>query len=225
MNATKGDDRSAQKQLFAGLAFSGQITASMTHELNNVLGTIEQVVGLIEDLSATDVVRQAGISDKLLDVVGRVTKQTDRGTTLIKNLNGFAHLSDNEVAECDLGDLVEQTVVLCARFAKMRKVQLVTVRPDQSIVIRSCPFQIVQAIFGGIKTALQIAEPPEPIQIGLGPCERGGLMTIDVRGDLKSGHAIGREATEEQSITRPDQTVESVGDGLHRIEVMLQGDA
>lgn len=210
------DDSATHQQLIAGLAFSGEITASVTHELNNVIGTIEQVTGLIEDLAVTDAIREAGVSDKLLDVVSRVTKQADRGTALIKRLNGFAHLSDNPMAECDLGQLVESMVALSARFASMRRVQLTTVSLDQSIVIKSNPFQVALAIFGGIKRALQIAKPKEPIEISLGPCERGGILTIDVRCD-------GDETPLEASETQHDCTLESVEDGLLRIKVMLQG--
>ena len=42
----------ADKTLSESLAFFGAINASVTHELNNVLGTIEQISGLLEDLAA-----------------------------------------------------------------------------------------------------------------------------------------------------------------------------
>ncbi|MFH1686298.1 MAG: hypothetical protein ABIE70_02095 [bacterium] len=219
------DNTAARQRLFAGLAFSGEITASVTHELNNVLGTIEQVTGLIEDLADTDAVRQAGISDKLLDVVGRVTKQTVRGTALINHLNGFAHLSDNAAAECDLGELVQRMAVLSARFAKMRKVQLATTLPDQSITIRSSPFEVTQAIFGGIKRALQMAKPPEPIKIGLSPYEGSGLLIIDVQSDEESARGTVGESVNKPSGSRPDYSEESLGDGHYRIRVLLRADS
>jgi len=178
MNSNRNSD---QQQLFESLSFSGEITASVTHELNNVLGTIEQVTGLIEDMAATDVAQKAGISDKLLDIVNRVIRQSDRGTALIKRLNAFAHLADNAVVECDLGELLENIVGLSERIARMNKVQLVTTGLDQKIIVKANPFMIVRTIYSAIKRAIQIADPSESIQINSDQDQEEAVITIDVR--------------------------------------------
>ncbi len=196
-----------QKRLLEGLAFSGEITASVTHELNNVLGTIEQMTGLVEDLAEIDSVREAGLSDKLIDVGGRIVKQTDRGTALIRHLNYFAHLSDIATAQCKLDELLENLVALSERFANMRRIQLVTSGLDAEVVVPSHPFPIAQVIFDVIRRTLQVAEPSEPVEIALTPCDEGGMITFDLlcRQESSGSNDDGRK---EGELDRPKGRIE-----------------
>jgi len=179
MSSTRSE-QPGQQRLLEGLAFSGEITASVTHELNNVLGTIEQMTGLVEDLAEIDSVREAGLSEKLIDVGGRIVRQADRGTVLIRHLNYFAHLSDIAATQCKLGELLENLVALSERFAAMRRIRLVTSGFESEIVVSSRPFPIAQVIFGLIRKTLQVAEPSEPVEISLTPCDDGGVITFDL---------------------------------------------
>ena len=56
---TDKNNKTADQPVHSTLGFMGEITASVTHELSNVIGTIEQIAGLIGDLAETDDIRKA----------------------------------------------------------------------------------------------------------------------------------------------------------------------
>jgi len=160
------------------LSFMGEITASVTHELNNVLGTIEQVTGLIEDLAAVDFAQNSEIAGKLLDVVEKVARQSDRGTSLIKRLNRFAHLNDEPFGEYNIAELLETMIYLSERAAKMNKVELVAGTIDRDIIIGIRPLATAKEIYDVIKLGIRLANPSEKVEIDLHPCDNGGEMVV-----------------------------------------------
>lgn len=164
--------------LRSGLAFNGRITASVTHELNNVIGTIMQVVGLIEDLAMTEEVKQANLSDKMLSVVDRIERQADRGTTLIKQLNAFAHLGDEDRAECHLGEMLTNLANLSERLIGLKKVSLKRSRLDRNIVVITSPIQLAQAVFGSLQAALQVTTQGQEIELGMSESNQGAAIDI-----------------------------------------------
>ncbi len=164
--------------LKSGLVFSGRITASVTHELNNVVGTIMQVVGLIEDLAMTDEVRKADLSDKMLSVVERVERQADRGTALIQHLNAFAHLSDEDRADCRLGELLTTMANLSDRLVGLRKVSLKRSGLNQALTVVTSPMQLAQATFGCIQAALDATPGGSELELRLS--ERDSGADIDI---------------------------------------------
>lgn len=164
--------------LRSGLAFNGRITASVTHELNNVIGTIMQVVGLIEDLAMSDEVKQAGLSDRVLSVVERIERQADRGTALIKRLNTFAHLSDKERAECQLGDLLTTMANLSERLVGLKKATLIRSGLGQEVTVITNPIQFAQVVFGCIDAVLSVSSAGDEIELRLSPIKTGGLIEV-----------------------------------------------
>jgi hypothetical protein len=87
--------------------FQGRITASVSHEINNVLATISETAGLLADLT------ELGMSGRPLDAselrrcADTVVEEVKRGFSVVKNLNAFAHSGDEPVAEVDLTELVD----------------------------------------------------------------------------------------------------------------------
>ena len=161
------------------LAFYGAITASATHELNNVLATVDQVIGLVEDLALSQTIQEPGVSEKLLSVVERVMKQSSRGTALIRQLNTFAHLGDSAATECNLGSLLDTIAALTERIAGMRKVQLSTAGLDHQVVVTCNALALAQVVFLCIKRALAVTAREESIAIGLTPDDQGGRISFE----------------------------------------------
>jgi len=161
------------------LAFYGAITASATHELNNVLATVDQVIGLVEDLAMSQTIQEAGVSEKLLSVVERIMKQSSRGTELIRQLNTFAHLGDSAATECNLGSLLGTIAALTERIAGMRKVQLTTAGLDHTVVVTCNALALAQVVFLCIKRALAVTAQKESIAIGLTPHDKGGRISFE----------------------------------------------
>jgi len=193
----------------------------VTHELNNVLGTIEQVTGLIEDLAETDAIRDHGVAEKILSVVDRVGKQAERGAGLIKRLNSFAHLTDEGETTCNLAELLENIVALSERKARMGKATLVTAGLDREIIITASPLLVVQFVYGAIKRALAIADPTEPIRISLTRSEAGGEISIDVRCGQGVPEDKATDTTAACATRLGGRIEETDSDGLRTIKLVI----
>ncbi|MEZ5359619.1 MAG: hypothetical protein R3F48_12440 [Candidatus Zixiibacteriota bacterium] len=169
-----------EELLVEGLKFSGAITASVTHELNNVLGTIEQISGLLEDLAYTLEEKDSELSNQLNDIAGRIVRQTDRGSALIKQLNTFAHSSDAVSAEINVEDVLKNLDALMARMAKMNKVALEMTTPDDVIIISGYPYRFRQIVFGIIRRILPAVNRESTIQIET--IKDNNQLVLSVRG-------------------------------------------
>ena len=76
------------------LRFFGRMTASLSHDINNVFSTINELAGLIHDLDALARQGDRIAPDKIRSLTERISAQVGRGEILIKQLNRFAHAVD-----------------------------------------------------------------------------------------------------------------------------------
>ncbi|MEJ2737106.1 MAG: histidine kinase dimerization/phospho-acceptor domain-containing protein, partial [Anaerolineae bacterium] len=129
------------------LAFFGAITASVSHELNNVISIIDQTAGLLQDLLAGAREDQPIPNERLQRIADSVAAQTDRGVRIIKRLNTFAHSVDDPVKEFEINPTVENLVALARRFASLKRVELEAKLPDTPPKVTNNPFRVQQALF------------------------------------------------------------------------------
>jgi len=106
------------------IAFFGAITASVSHELNNVISIIDQTAGLLDDLLVGAANGREIKPESLQRVADGITKQTGRGVSIIKRLNRFAHTTDDDRIAYELNEVVENLTELVRRFAERRRVKL-----------------------------------------------------------------------------------------------------
>lgn len=153
-----------------GLAFFGSITASTTHELNNVMSIIEQNAGLLEDLCAGTEYGRPLEPEKLREISEKIQRQIQRGVVIIKRLNYFAHSVDEPLATVQLNTLVSNIVDICQRFAILKKLNLRGDYPSEEITLQSNPFILEQAIFTCINQTMDLLE-------------KDGLLTVSFKRD------------------------------------------
>jgi len=180
---SRDDNINLQDQFLShGLYFSGSITASVTHELNNVLGTIDQLSGLLEDLAFT-VSNEGEIKEEQLRTISdRISVQTERGIKLIKRLNRFAHSSDETISNINIVEAIENIVALMQRLASMQKVKLVMTKPKEDIMVFTNQFILLEIIFLVIKKILPCTNPDTELEVI--PSEQNKDVLIAI----KSGH-------------------------------------
>jgi signal transduction histidine kinase len=178
-------DKPAQDDGEDGLAFFGAITASVSHELNNVLSIIDQIAGLLEDQLATVRTGQPLRPERLQDIHGRIQKQTQRGIEIIRSLNRFAHSVDVPCCEFELADTLRNLLALTDRLAQLRRVRLEATYPPQALRMTGNPFLVQQAVFVGLRTFLTAAEPQTVIEIALG--RSGDQARIEICGPAAVG--------------------------------------
>jgi len=163
------------------LEFFGEITASVSHELNNAFATIEQTAGLLEDLIAAG--ECEGLAkDQLQRIADRIGKQTARGATIVKRLNTFAHSTDATEREIEFNELAENVLALANRLIERRRVQLDFRTVDERIVVSGNLFLVQEALFLSVRAVVSVM--PEGSRV-LVSTEMGDTMArIAVDGEL-----------------------------------------
>ncbi len=173
------DSNADEQLLYGGLAFFGAVTASVSHELNNVISIIDQTTGLVEDMIAA-VDRGKPISvEKLDQVVASLQKHTTRGLGIIKRLNTFAHSSDVPQREYDVGESVRNLVELARRLAGLKRVALDLQVPDEPVMITGNPFLMQQLLFASIQRALQDAQRDDVVIVRVAGAAAGAEVAVD----------------------------------------------
>jgi len=149
------------------LAFFGSITASATHELNNVLSIINEYSGLLEDLAILSEKGKPIDAQRISKIASNIGEQVKREKTIIKLLNRFAHRVDSPLIDFNLNELVNDITRLSQRFASLKKVDLEIVPTIEQFNITNNPFLVQQCIFSCIKLALEFLEIKDNISIKL----------------------------------------------------------
>ena len=147
------------------LVFFGAVTASISHELNNAMATIEQTAGLLEDLAIDCASGEPIGQEQVKEIAARIGKQTIRGAAIIRRLNVFAHSTDDAERELELHDVMEAVVALAQRLAERSGVGL-EVRPRQSeLRVRNDPFRVQQALYLAIREAVSAAPKGDTVRL------------------------------------------------------------
>lgn len=145
--------------------FIGRISASLTHEIKNVLAIIRESSGLMQDLLALSKDGAFTYHEKFNSILSAIQEQVNRGVELTARLNRFAHSTDQPLVDLDLNDLVAQVVLLMERFARLRKVQLQAQRSDGALSLNTDPFRLQMVLAAGVDCLLQTAEAGAVIEM------------------------------------------------------------
>lgn len=113
-----------EKLAFEGLAFFGRMSASVSHEIKNVMAVINENAGLVEDLALLADRGAALDPERLKRTAAAIQKQIRRGDGIVKNMNAFAHSVDEPVRRVSLDETLGLMVALSQRFAATRVVSL-----------------------------------------------------------------------------------------------------
>ncbi|MGD9949581.1 MAG: sensor histidine kinase [Desulfobulbus sp.] len=116
-----------------GLQVFGKISASVSHELKNVLAIINESAGLVDDLALRAAKGIEIPPERLNATTARILKQVKRGDAVLKNLNRFAHSTDKPVERVNVADVLALMVDLSGRQAAMRE-QVFAVTPSEAVV-------------------------------------------------------------------------------------------
>ena len=100
------NNENPQRMNQANLLFFGTISASFSHEINNVISIIGDLSGLISDLLAAAEQGRPVDFAKIKEKNEKILNNAKRGETLIKRFNKFAHSADESVKNVELNDLI-----------------------------------------------------------------------------------------------------------------------
>lgn len=126
--------------------FLGKITASVTHEIQNVLAIIKETSGLMEDFLQMN--KTNGLPD-LDERIGKcletIKRQAYRGVGLTSGLNGFAHTPDSTQTSIGVFETVKKMLFVADRLFKQKGVDVTIIECDKpySIITDPVLFQMV----------------------------------------------------------------------------------
>lgn len=147
------------------LAFFGAVTASVSHELNNVIAIINELTGLLDDMRYGAEQGQPIGPERLENLHERLDRQVKRGEKIIKRLNKFAHSTDQPIIEFDLNLVLGNLVDLTQRLADMKMVKLVYNPEETPLQYTGNPFELQHIIFRCIRLLLDSSEKDSSISL------------------------------------------------------------
>lgn len=139
------------------LRFFGTVTASVSHDLKNVLAIVNENAGLIEDMLAFAAQGRAIDPARLILAAQAIKTQIRRGDAIIKNLNSLAHSVDETEAAIVVDQAIELALGLTARMAAMRGVAVTMVPPAHSVMVKTAPFAFQQLMWRCLDAATACA--------------------------------------------------------------------
>lgn len=166
------------------VAFFGKITASITHEIKNVLAIIKESSGLVEDIIAMSPEGSALHQEKIGKSLSNIKNQVQRGTDLTALLNKFAHSADNKIEKIDLCEMVEQLGALTLRFARLKQVDLETSASDEPVAIVTDPIRFQMALLACIESCLELMQPGGQITLCPRKKQEQDVIQVICEGDL-----------------------------------------
>ena len=149
----------------AGLQFFGKISASISHELKNVLAIINENAGLLEDFA---LMADRGVpfdAARLKKMADAVKKQISRADTIIRNMNRFAHSTDQTAVTVDLAETIETVMAVTARFAAMRGIKIELQLPEKPVALQTAPFFLMNLIWLCLEFAMSAAGDEKTVEL------------------------------------------------------------
>ncbi len=119
----------------SALQFFGTMTASISHEINNVLAIINENAGLLTDFVLMADKGMPMDPERLKNLAEKINVQIQRADHIVSNMNKFAHSVDQSTKRIDLNELLELMVILSKRFAAMRGVTLEVTKQNNPVLI------------------------------------------------------------------------------------------
>jgi C4-dicarboxylate-specific signal transduction histidine kinase len=159
-----------------GLQFFGKISASISHEIKNVLAVIGENAGLLQDFASLAERGHPIEPERLIRLSKDIMKQVQRADTIMKHLNMLAHSVDNRSATVELGGLVELVTQLCARFTSLKGVTLEKKLPAGPVMVATNPFLLENLIGICIDAATDSAGASKSVMIQVESTELGARI-------------------------------------------------
>ena len=122
------------------LRFFGKMSASISHEIKNVLAIINENAGLLEDYNLMAEKGTPLNPERIKTLAETVITQIKRADVIVKNMNKFAHSVDEAKKTVDVREVLELVAALSSRFAAMRGVVLDLQPSSGAVSILSSPF-------------------------------------------------------------------------------------
>ncbi|RPH89907.1 MAG: sensor histidine kinase [Desulfobacteraceae bacterium] len=149
-----------------GLKFFGKVTASVSHEIKNVLAIINESAGLLDDFILMAAKGKPFNQELFNALPGRIRAQVQRADGIMKNINQFAHSIDEPEMVVEVREVVELVLALAQRYASQKGVALEAVPATGPISLLTRPFFLENLIWCCLDQAIKTAGKEKKVLIG-----------------------------------------------------------
>jgi len=169
--------------------FIGEILASVTHEMQNVLAIIKESGALAEDILHLNGPPPMKHGDKLTVALGNIGQQTGRGRNLMFMLNGFAHAAEDFPEVSDLCRCGRQICTLAERKIMLAECLLEAALPEKPVRVRGNALLLMQAIYAALQAMLAVTAKKGTLHVSLEPLAASGddSAHLVIRSDNATG--------------------------------------
>lgn len=171
----------------AGIRFLGEITATLSHDLKNVLAIINENAGLLEDLVFMTTDENPIDPERLATVAGKIRHQVRRADTMIKRLNRVGHSADRSLVSVNLSEMVENICALADRKAAMKGVNVTLLPLPDPLTVKTDPFLLQQVIWHCLGDAIDMAQTSKALDISVQPSPQGATIVF---GPMEDGDIV-----------------------------------
>ncbi|MBI9110921.1 sensor histidine kinase [Maridesulfovibrio ferrireducens] len=147
-----------------GLCFFGKVSATISHDVKNVLAIINEEAGLLHDLSLMAAQGMELEPERLVKLAEKIQNQIKRGDSIIKNMNRFAHSVDVPECEIDLSETVSLVIALFTRMAAAKCVT-VTLKEGEKVTAKCDPFSTEMLIARCLEVSMDSAGKDSEITV------------------------------------------------------------
>lgn len=170
----------------SGLEFFGLISASVSHDIKNILAIINEKAGLIDDFILMSEKGSPLNPERIKIIIENITKQVQRANGIVNNINKFAHSVDNYVKIVELNEILNLVIKLSSRLIAMRNVNLEIRHTEEMVNIRTSPFFLKNLIWLCLDFALNAAGSSKTIGINAIRLEKTAKIQFNQLDNLTS---------------------------------------
>jgi hypothetical protein len=167
--------------------FMGRMAATLSHDLCNVLATIQQASGLLGDylsLARKESLKSMGLrpkfkyNDKFEEIITQVLSSVARGQDMCEHLSHLAHSPDEGQDGSDLNFSVRLLVQLSGRIAKKHKLTLEVVQAPVAVLAEPSQIEVLVVLEAALLGVTWRCR--EQGSVRLVPGEDGDRVYVDI---------------------------------------------
>ncbi len=159
------------------MEFFGAVTASISHEINNVFAIMNENSGLMSDLLKSAKRDHPADPKRILSINETLGKQIGRGKEIVKKLNRFAHSVDRQYMEVDVNEVMTNLSNIMQRFAYRKRAEL-TLSVKKPIAVETSPFALQHLVFQCLSAYLARAQEGDTLQIKVRKDSDGAVVLL-----------------------------------------------
>ena len=148
-----------------GVRFFGEMGASVSHEIKNVLAIINENAGLLQDMLG---MHEKGIplsTERLSRLAQSIARQVSRGDSIVKGMNRFAHSADEAQEPVDVGAIVEFMTQLAGRLIGMKGQPPHIEMPEEAISVVTNRFFLENLVWRCLCRAMDACPADKAVSI------------------------------------------------------------